>query len=129
MTAPVLEAVAGAIREVVGEDWIEDELILMDTSFAEDLELESIEFVALAEVLQELYGERVDFVAWTSKLELDEIIQLNVGQVGEFIEQPLVTATAFKCTPRLPARPPVFMLHEHHRKHGDLVFHGGADSC
>ena len=87
MTAPVLEAVAGAIREVVGEDWIQDEPILMDTSFAEDLELESIEFVALAEVLQELYGERVDFVAWISKLELDEIIQLNVGQVVEFIEQ------------------------------------------
>ena len=113
MTAPVLEAVAGAIREVVGEDWIQDEPILMDTSFAEDLELESIEFVALAEVLQELYGERVDFVAWISKLELDEIIQLNVGQVvWVYRAVPLVTASSIQMhTQTLGSGPPVFMLH------------------
>ena len=82
----VLKGVAGAIREVIGEDWIADEPIDRNTSFADDLELESIEFVALAEKLQEIYGERVDFVRWLSEKELDAIIGLSVGDVVEFIE-------------------------------------------
>jgi len=42
--------------------------------------------VALAEKLQETYGERVDFVSWLSQMELDAIIGLTVGDVVEFIE-------------------------------------------
>jgi acyl carrier protein len=85
-TPQILAGVAQAIREVIGEDWIADELIEASTSFADDLELESIEFVALAEKLQETYGERVDFVSWLSQMELDAIIGLTVGDVVEFIE-------------------------------------------
>ena len=85
-TPQILAGVAQAIRDVIGEDWIADELIEGSTSFADDLELESIEFVALAEKLQETYGERVDFVSWLSQMELDAIIGLTVGDVVEFIE-------------------------------------------
>ena len=46
-----LETVAAIIREVIGEEWAEEVEISRETSFAEDLELESIEFVALAERL------------------------------------------------------------------------------
>jgi acyl carrier protein len=84
--AQILAGVAQAIRDVIGEDWIADEAIEESTSFADDLELESIEFVALAEKLQEIYGERVDFVRWLSQMELDAIIGLTVGDVVEFIE-------------------------------------------
>ena len=55
-TEDVLNGVADAIRTVIGEDWILDEEIELTTSFADDLELESIEFVALAEELQKTYG-------------------------------------------------------------------------
>jgi len=85
-TGPVLEAVAGMIREVIGEEWADDVEITLETSFSDDLELESIEFVALAELLQNHYGEGVDFVGWLSDLELDQIIALNVGQLVEFID-------------------------------------------
>jgi acyl carrier protein len=81
----VLETVAGFIREVIGEDWVHETPIAMETSFSEHLELESIEFVALAEKLQERYGEEVDFVGWLSEMELDEIIGLTVGELVEFI--------------------------------------------
>lgn len=81
----VLAVVAGIIREVIGEDWAEETTIALDTSFAEDLELESIEFVALAEQLQEHYGDDVDFVGWLSGKELDAIIALTVGDLVEFI--------------------------------------------
>jgi len=47
--------------------------------------VESGEFVALAEKLQLHYGNEVDFVGWISKKELDQIIQLTVGELVEFI--------------------------------------------
>lgn len=81
----VLATVARLIAEVVGEEWMEDRAITLETSFEKDLELESIEFVALAEKLQERYGKGVDFVGWLSSKELDEIIGLTVGELVEFI--------------------------------------------
>jgi acyl carrier protein len=81
----VLETVAGFLREVIGEEWARDVPIGMNTSFNEDLELESIEFVALAEKLQARYGDQVDFVGWLSQKELDEIIGLTVGDVVELV--------------------------------------------
>ena len=81
----VLDAVSAMITEVVGEDYLLAIEIDMETSFNDDLEMESIEFVALAEQLANTYGERVDFVAWIADLELDEIIGMTVGQLVEYI--------------------------------------------
>ncbi len=83
----VLATVAAILREVIGEAWVQDLAIGPETSFAQDLELESIEFVSLAERLQATYGKRVDFVGWLASKELDQIIELRVGQVVEFISQ------------------------------------------
>jgi acyl carrier protein len=82
----VLETLSSMIGEVIGPD----ELLLVDeitleTSFNDDLELESIEFVALAELLMEHYGERVDFVAWIADMELEQIIEMRVGELVAFI--------------------------------------------
>ena len=82
-----LAVVAELIHEVIGEDWALDEPIASETSFSEELELESIEFVVLAEKLQERYGEQVDFVEWLSAKELDEIIALTVGDLVDFLDQ------------------------------------------
>jgi acyl carrier protein len=57
----------------------------MGTSFSDDIEIESIEFVALGERLQETYGERVDLVAWFGDLDVDQIIGLTVGELVEFV--------------------------------------------
>lgn len=81
----VLPVVASMITEVVGDDLELDEPITMDTSFNEDLELESIELVALSEKLQQHYGAELDFVGWLSNKELDEIIALRVGELVEYI--------------------------------------------
>ena len=83
--AEVLQQVAEMVREVIGEEWALDVPITMTTSFSRDLELESIEFVALAERMKERYGKRVDFAAWLSGMELKEIIELEVGQLVGFI--------------------------------------------
>lgn len=80
-----LTAIADLIQEVIGEDWDLDEEITLETSFSDDLELESIEFVSLAEKMQATFGEEVNFVRWLSEKELDEVIDLKVGDVVEFI--------------------------------------------
>lgn len=82
----VIDVVAQLVGEVIGEEYVADIDIGPDTSFSDDLEMESIEFVALAETLQLRFGERVDFVAWLAGLELDDLIAMTVGQVAEFIE-------------------------------------------
>ncbi|HIF40558.1 MAG TPA: acyl carrier protein [Planctomycetes bacterium] len=81
-----LQTVGRMIQEVIGDDWDLDQAITTETSFGDDLELESIEFVSLAEALKEEYGAEVDFVGWLSTKELDEIIKLKVGDVVEFID-------------------------------------------
>ena len=88
-----LEDVARMVREVIAEDWALDVPITMETSFADDLELESIEFVALAEKLKLTYGKRVDFAAWLATMELKEIIGLRAGTLVEYIDRCLSQAT------------------------------------
>ena len=81
----VFKQVRTIIGQVMGEDFISEIEIDADTSFNLDLEVESIEFVALAEELQKLYGEGIDFAAWLATMEVDEIIALTVGELVEFI--------------------------------------------
>ncbi|MDX1661967.1 MAG: phosphopantetheine-binding protein [Gemmatimonadota bacterium] len=81
-----LAVVSGMIREVVDDSWQIEGEITMDSSFSRDLELESIEFVALAEKLQERYGHEVDFMVWLSSKELPELIELEVGELVEYID-------------------------------------------
>jgi acyl carrier protein len=81
----VLEVVQDMLVDVIGPEYLIDLSIGLDTSFDEDLELESLEFVALAERLLQHYGGQVDFVAWLATMELDEIISLGVGDLVAFI--------------------------------------------
>ena len=81
----VLADLERILVEVIGDDLLLDGPLTMETSFDQDLQLESIEFVALSEQLLETYGEQVDFVSWLAEMELDEIVGLTVGQLVEFV--------------------------------------------
>jgi acyl carrier protein len=83
--AQILQTIADMINEVVGEDWIHESPITMETTFSHDLELESIELVALSEKLQERYGDTIDFPGWLSGMELEQIIALKVGTLVDYI--------------------------------------------
>ena len=83
----ILVTVEELITEVVGDELLLDGPLTMETSFNQDLELESIEFVALAELLQNRYGDKLDFVDWLSNKELDEMIALTVGDLVRFVEE------------------------------------------
>lgn len=81
-----LVALSELLQDVLADDWDPDTVIEMTTSFADDLELESIEFVVLAERIQQRFGAEIDFVSWISGMDLDGIIGLSVGDVVRFID-------------------------------------------
>jgi len=86
-----LETVSRLITEVMSNEPLE--AITAETSFGDDLELESIELVALAEKVQAEYGDKVNFADWLSQKELDELIHLKVGELVEFIDGCLASAS------------------------------------
>lgn len=90
----VLDVVRKMLAEVIGPEYALDMDIELYTSFDVDLELESLEFVTLAELLLERYGSRIDFVAWLATMELDQIIGLTVGDLVTFIESSVGGSTA-----------------------------------
>lgn len=92
-TAEILDEVSRMLIDLIGEDYLLDVEVTMDTTFSDDLAVESVEFVALAEKLQDRYGERVDFAALIAEMELDEIIGMTVGQVVRYVADRTATAT------------------------------------
>ncbi|MET7637167.1 phosphopantetheine-binding protein [Streptomyces sp. NPDC005438] len=87
----VLERIATMLRELP-DAGLEDAEITRDTLFHDDLELESIDLVALAGALREHYGERVNVALFIADLELDEIIKLTVGELVDYVAESLRTS-------------------------------------
>lgn len=85
----VLDQVREVLADVIGEDYVSELDIDMETAFRADLDTESIEFVAMGEALRELYGDRIDFVEWLTTMELDDIIALTVGELVDHIVEKL----------------------------------------
>jgi acyl carrier protein len=85
----VQKAVVGTIIEVVGQEFYEECEVGLDSTFAEDIELESMEMMEIAERLMQTYEGRVDFIAWFADMELEEIIELTLGQLIDFIVRSL----------------------------------------
>lgn len=81
----VLADIAGMLRELLEEYGFDEAEIGRETTFHEDLELESIDLVTLSGSLREHYGDRVNFAEFVADLELDEIIALTVGQLVDFV--------------------------------------------
>jgi acyl carrier protein len=85
----VLTEITGMLHRILGEDSPEESEITMDTQFHDDLEMESIDLVALAGELSERYGTRVNFAEFIADLDLDEIIDLRVGQLVDYVVEGL----------------------------------------
>lgn len=82
-----LETIIQLIREAVNEDWIEDYEITSESSFNDDLELESIELVLIAEKIQGHYDTDIDFNEWLQSLGLEQMINLTVGDLADFVDK------------------------------------------
>jgi acyl carrier protein len=86
----IIRDITAVIRTAVGEDWIQEFDIGPDTSFNDDLDLESVEFVTIAAGLQQHFGEQIDLIGWLSTKSFDDLIALRVGNIAEFVSSSLV---------------------------------------
>jgi acyl carrier protein len=79
--ATVLKELTSMIDEVIGDHLYE---IAATSSFKDDLEFQSIQFIALAAQIQERY-DQIDFVTWLSGKDVTQVVALRVGDVADFI--------------------------------------------
>lgn len=75
------------ITEVIGEEFVEEMDVAMDSSFTKDLEMDSIEIVSFSEKIKAHFGEEIDFTGWLSNMDLDQLINLNLGMIVNYIEE------------------------------------------
>jgi acyl carrier protein len=88
----VLDDIVDLLAEVLGTEFLVDTEVTLDTSFNDDLALESIEFVELSEKIQEHYGQQVNLVDFISDMDIDGITAITVGQLVGYIEDQLAAA-------------------------------------
>jgi acyl carrier protein len=81
----VLGTVTELLEPLVGDPDVLGHWITRDTAFHEDLQLESIDLVTFASILAEHYGADVDLADFLSQKDLDEVIELRVGDIVDFV--------------------------------------------
>ena len=73
------------ITEVIGEEFVEDLDISRESSFTRDLEMDSIEIVSFSEKAKSHFGEHIDFTGWLSGMDLDQLINLKLDDIINYI--------------------------------------------
>ena len=81
----VHSTVEEAIVAVVGRWYYDECQVGLDSTFAEDIELESMEVMEISESLIDSYEGRVDFVTWFSAMELEDLVELKLRDVVDYI--------------------------------------------
>jgi acyl carrier protein len=89
----ILADVDTMLRAVLGDfdDGIE---ITMDSSFRDDLGMESLDVVSLAGRLQARYGDAVNFAQFVAGLDVTSMGELRVGQLVDHIASSLEQVSA-----------------------------------
>lgn len=95
--ATILAEISEMLQAVL-KDYDPDTEITMDTTFREDLEMESIDVVSLAGRLQARYGNAVNFAQFVANLDLETVKTLRVGQLVEHIAASLDAAESNAAT-------------------------------
>jgi acyl carrier protein len=84
----VLADVDSMLRNVLG-DFGTDAEITRETTFRDDLGMESLDVVSLAGRLQARYGNSVNFALFVSTLDVASVAELKVGQLVDYITESL----------------------------------------
>ncbi|ABY24267.1 putative acyl carrier protein [Renibacterium salmoninarum ATCC 33209] len=90
----VLAEITRLIGELLDEYSLDDVEVTRETLFQDDLELESIDLVSLGGQLRESYGERINFAEFIGSMDLDEIINMRVGQLVDYVTDRLATTSS-----------------------------------
>ena len=84
MPDDVLAVTVGMIAGLLGE-YATDLEITRETTFHDDLELESVDLVTLADLLQEHYGPTVNLAEFFAYKHLDAGIAMTVGEIVDYV--------------------------------------------
>jgi acyl carrier protein len=79
------DVVAELLAELVGDAEVLGIEITPDTTFHEDLQLESIDLVTFASILAEHFGAGVNLAEYLAEQDLDDVIGLTVGDIARFV--------------------------------------------
>ncbi|GLY34520.1 hypothetical protein Amsp01_005440 [Amycolatopsis sp. NBRC 101858] len=77
------DVVAELLTELVGD--VLGIEITPETTFHEDLQLESIDLVTFASILSEHFGAEVNLAEYLAEQDLDDVIGLTVGDIARFV--------------------------------------------
>lgn len=84
-TEQVLAEISVMLGQILDDYGMDAADVTMDTTFHEDLELESIDLVTLAGRVQQRYGEQVNLAQFLAEKDLDEVIGLRVGELVDYV--------------------------------------------
>ncbi|MGH3517229.1 MAG: acyl carrier protein [Haloechinothrix sp.] len=91
--ATVLDDIRAMLMELLDEYEPDDIEITAETTFHEDLGLESIDLVAVAAMIAERYGEHVNLAEFLAEKDLDDVIGMRIGVLVDFV----LAATTAPC--------------------------------
>jgi acyl carrier protein len=81
----IFNKIVDLITEVIGKDFIDEYNIEMESTLTGDLEMESIEIVQLSEKIIMFYGKDVDLYSWFTKMTLEELVNLSIKDIVNFL--------------------------------------------
>ena len=81
----IFEQLKQFISEIIGTDVVEELNVTNESIFTKDLEMDSIEIVTFAEKVNNYYGKTFDFTSWLYGIELENLINLSLGDIVDLI--------------------------------------------
>jgi acyl carrier protein len=78
---------AEALAAATGDESLLGAGIIAATRLEGDLRLDSLDLAALGALLRDRYGRAVDLVGYVAGLDIDEIIELTVGDVTDYVNR------------------------------------------
>jgi acyl carrier protein len=81
----VIAELIGIVNQVLGPDMAMILEVRADSSFVRDLEMDSIQIVAVAQKLQERYGVQNDLMSWLSKQSLRHLMTMTLADVAAHV--------------------------------------------
>jgi acyl carrier protein len=81
----VFKEIRSMLIKLLDQYGLDDVVITAETRFHDDLGLESIDLVTLGTMLTERYGERVNLAEFLAELQIDDVIELRLGPLVDYV--------------------------------------------
>jgi acyl carrier protein len=79
--------IARALAAAIGDESLLSAGLSAATRLEGDLCLDSLDLTAVGALLRERYGTAVDLTGYVAGLDIDEIIELTVGEVARYVNR------------------------------------------